>query len=71
MSEIFILSACVLAALCGAGVGWVYGERHGRDTQWLDDYFAAIKKLQPRDKYGRFTVPQVSCSSEATRSNLP
>ena len=56
MNEYIILFYfCVVCFVTGYGFGWRFGERRGRDTQWIDDFLAnARREAARRDKLGRF-----------------
>ena len=55
MTTTGILALVILAALVGAIVGHVIGEKRGRDVQWIDDFIERARKdAARRDKLGRF-----------------
>ena len=55
MSTQAIVIVVALAAGVGWLVGWLMGDAHGRDTQWVNDYFGAVAKDRARrDERGRW-----------------
>jgi hypothetical protein len=56
MSALFVLVLCSLSITAGTIIGWVVGERRGRDSQWCDDKFQAwADDRARRDARGRFS----------------
>jgi hypothetical protein len=50
-----IIALTVLAALTGIVVGFLVGEKHGRDSQFVDDFIeSGLREMARRDKLGRF-----------------
>jgi len=56
MNEIIVFVAVYAITLAGTyWLGRDTGKRLGRDEQWIDSYFANMKKLQSlRDELGQF-----------------
>ena len=55
MSIQTVLTMLAVAVAVGGLVGWMIGDAHGRDVQWLDDYFTAqAKDRERRDERGRW-----------------
>lgn len=55
MSTTAILAMVLLALVVGVLVGHVFGERRGRDAQWVDDFIEAGRRdAARRDSLGQF-----------------
>ena len=49
------MTMLAVAVAVGGLVGWMIGDAHGRDVQWLDDYFDGVRKdRERRDERGRW-----------------
>ena len=55
MTTLLLLAGGAFIFTVGTIIGWVVGERRGRDSQWCEDKFAAwAKDHARRDARGRF-----------------
>jgi hypothetical protein len=61
MSTQAIVLSISLGIIAGLLVGYVIGHRDGRNLEWLDHYFAAVRKERARhDAQGKFCTPKTN-----------